>query len=169
MELRKSVPPDLLPIMSIIDEAKNYFCKNGIDQWQNGYPDHDTIKLDMKNGCSYVLTGEGGVIGTAAIVFTGEETYGEISGGSWLTDGDYAVIHRIAVRESCKGEGLASHILDGARDLTIKKGFGSIRVDTHRDNFSMQRLLKKTGFEYCGIIHLKDKSERLAFEKVLKI
>jgi hypothetical protein len=31
----------------------------------------------------------------------------------------------------------------------------------------MQRLLKKNDFQYCGIIHLEDKSERVAFEKIL--
>ncbi|HBN29292.1 MAG TPA: GNAT family N-acetyltransferase, partial [Clostridiaceae bacterium] len=49
----------------------------------------------------------------------------------------------------------------------LSKGVHSIKIDTHRENKSMQRLLKKNGFEYCGIIYLKDKSERIAFEKTL--
>ena len=40
-------------------------------------------------------------------------------------------------------------------------------IDTHEDNQSMQKLLAKNQFSYCGIIYLSDGSKRLAFEKVL--
>jgi hypothetical protein len=29
--------------MKIIKQAQNYFKEEGIDQWQNNYPDRDTI------------------------------------------------------------------------------------------------------------------------------
>lgn len=41
-----------------------------------------------------------------------------------------------------------------------------IKVDTHEENISMQKLLKKNNFKYCGIIYLEDKSKRIAFEKI---
>lgn len=47
------------------------------------------------------------------------------------------------------------------------KEIKSIRIDTHQDNKSMQRLILKNNFEYCGIIYVEDGSERLAYEKVL--
>ena len=43
----------------------------------------------------------------------------------------------------------------------------SIKVDTHKDNISMQKLLRKNDFKYCGIIYLEDGSERIAFEKLI--
>ena len=43
----------------------------------------------------------------------------------------------------------------------------SIRIDTHRDNIPMQKMLNKNGFIYCGIIYLLDGKERFAFEKPL--
>jgi len=43
---------------------------------------------------------------------------------------------------------------------------GDLKIDTHRDNVIMQRALEKSGFTYCGIIYLKDGSERLAYQKV---
>ena len=41
---------------------------------------------------------------------------------------------------------------------------GDLRIDTHRNNLPMQHVLGKLGFETCGIIHLADGDERIAFE-----
>ena len=43
MKFRKTTIEDIKSIMQIIDEAKEYFRKMGIDQWQNGYPNSDVI------------------------------------------------------------------------------------------------------------------------------
>mgnify|MGYP003296922186 CR=1 FL=1 len=47
---------------------------------------------------------------------------------------------------------------------TFSKFSLNIRIDTHHDNVVMQRLLKKLGFQYCGIIHLENGDPRLAFQ-----
>ena len=36
MKFRKTIIEDIKNVMQIIDDAKEYFRKNGIDQWQNG-------------------------------------------------------------------------------------------------------------------------------------
>lgn len=167
MEFRKTTKKDIKRIMKIIDEAKIYFKENKINQWQDGYPNIKVIEDDIKNGCSYVLLKDNNVIGTSVIDFNGEETYNKIYKGRWLTNKEYAVIHRIAIDNSYKGLGIASEIIKNAEKLCVEKNIKSIRVDTHRDNISMQKLLKKNGFTYCGIIYLEDKSERVAFEKII--
>ena len=42
----------------------------------------------------------------------------------------------------------------------------NLRADTHRDNHILQYILKKYGFQYCGIIYLLNGDERLAFQKL---
>ena len=39
-----------------------------------------------------------------------------------------------------------------------------LRIDTHQDNAPMLYNIRKHGFEYCGVIHVGDGSERLAFQ-----
>lgn len=167
MVFRKAEVADVSNIMIIIKQAQDYFKDNGINQWQNNYPNSDTIKSDIINNNSYVLASNERIVGTAAVVFTGERTYDTIYDGQWLSNNDYATIHRIAVDSTLKGQGLSSVIINYVEEMSIESGIKSIRVDTHRDNTSMQRLLEKNGFSYCGIIYLEDDSERLAFEKVL--
>lgn len=167
MEFRKSVEADIDNIMNIIKQAQNYFKENGIDQWQNNYPNSETIKNDIKGGNSYVLLNENKIVATAVISFDGEKTYDTIYNGEWLSNNEFAVVHRIAVDNSCKGRGVSSLIIKSAEKLCREKGIHSIKIDTHKENMSMQKLLKKNEFEYCGIIYLEDKNERIAFEKLI--
>ena len=41
----------------------------------------------------------------------------------------------------------------------------NLRIDTHRDNYVMQRLLEKNGFVRCGLIDLREGGERIAYQK----
>ncbi|QAA33914.1 GNAT family N-acetyltransferase [Clostridium manihotivorum] len=167
MKFRKTVEADISSIMTIIRQAQDYFKDKGIDQWQNGYPNPEVIRKDIANGHSYVLLKEDNIVGTAAISFDGENTYDDIYEGQWLSNDTFAVIHRIAVDNDYKGLGLSSIIIENVEELCKSKGVSSIKVDTHEDNLSMQRLLKKNGFQFCGIIYLEDKSKRVAFEKLI--
>ena len=168
MKFRKTHIDDIDDIMKIIDQAQRYFKENGIDQWQNNYPNKDVIINDLNNDESYVLADEEKVIATAAISFNGENTYDTIYDGKWISNNKYAVIHRIAVDNNYKGKGISTRIIKEVEGLCIDKKVNSIKVDTHEDNISMQNLLKKNDFKYCGVIYLKDNSKRIAFEKIIK-
>lgn len=167
MKLRKAVKTDINNIMNIISQAQVYLKKQGINQWQNNYPNVKTISNDIDNDHSYVLLKENNIVATAAVSFDGEKTYDSIYEGQWISNNKYAVIHRIAVDNNCKGLGLSSQIIKNVEELCLSKGVYSIKVDTHEENLSMQKLLKKNKFQYCGIIYLEDGSKRIAFEKTL--
>lgn len=167
MEFRKSTEKDINNIMAIINEAQIQLKTQNVDQWQNNYPNADSIKSDIKNNYSYVLIREHKIIATVAISFDGEKTYNNIYDGKWLTNYSYAVIHRMAVKNEFKGTGVASELIKCVEEECIEKSIHSIKIDTHIDNKSMQSLLKKNDFKYCGVIYLDDKSKRIAFEKVM--
>lgn len=167
MKFRKAVETDIKYAMNIIKQAQSYFKEHGINQWQNNYPNIETIKNDINNGESYVLLKENNIVATVAVSFNGEKNYETIYEGNWLTSGEFVVIHRIAVDNSYKGLGLATEIIKNVEKLCLNNEVHSIKIDTHEENISMQNLLKKNGFKYCGIIYLEDKSKRIAFEKIL--
>lgn len=167
MKFRKSNKTDINNIMNIIRDAQVYFKAQGINQWQNDYPNVETINNDIENNHSYVLLKDDNVVATAAVSFDGEKTYDSIYEGQWISENEYAVIHRIAVDSNYKGLGLSSQIIKNVEELCFEKGVHSIKVDTHEENLSMQKLLKKNEFQYCGIIYLEDGSKRIAFEKTL--
>lgn len=167
MEFRKSTLEDAEGILEIIRQAQAYLKRQGIDQWQNNYPNLETVKKDIQDQNGYVLEDNGILLGTVAVSFDGEKTYDVIYEGEWKSLQPYAVVHRIAVREEYKGQGLSSVMLDRIEEMCMARGVHSIKVDTHEKNGSMQKFLKKKGFAYCGVIYLTDHSKRIAFETVI--
>lgn len=168
MKFRKATKQDIPSIMQIINDAKVYMEEAKINQWKKEYPNEDVISKDIENRESYVLEDERGVVGTAVISFKRERTYDNIREGKWLHEGTYSVIHRVAVKRELKGLGIAGMLIGEAERLSVDR-VDSLRVDTHKDNKSMQRTLIKYGFTPCGIITLFDGSDRIAYEKRMKI
>lgn len=159
MEIRKSTTEDLDRIMNIYDRGRKFMRENGnMNQWINGYPERELILNDIRKGNSYVCC-DGEKI-TAVFYFGIEEepTYRTIYQGKWLNKDRYGVIHRIAVDSNTKGT--ASFCIEWCYAQT-----GNLKIDTHRDNTVMQKVLEKNGFTYCGIIYIDDGSERIAFQK----
>jgi RimJ/RimL family protein N-acetyltransferase len=167
MQFRKAVETDINNIMNIIKQAQVYFKEQGINQWQDNYPNIETIRNDIMDKNGYVLLKDNNIVVTVAVSFDKEKTYDSIYDGEWISNNEYAVIHRMAVDNNYKGLGLSSQIIKNTEQLCLNKGVHSIKVDTHEENLSMQKLLKKNKFQYCGIIYLEDKSKRIAFEKIL--
>lgn len=167
MEFLMAVEKDATYIMNIIKQAQDYFKEQGINQWQDNYPSFEIVKNDIKNKNGYVLLKDNNIVGTVVVSFDGEKNYKYIYSGKWVSNDVFAVIHRIAIDSKSKGLGLSSIIIKSIEKLCLNKGVHSIKIDTHKENISMQKMLHKNGFLYCGIIYLEDKSERVAFEKIL--
>jgi len=166
--IERTKQSDLIHVMAIFHQAQAALKNMNVDQWQNGYPSKQIILSDIDEEISYIVKNNNQIIATAAIFVGNERTYDKIYAGEWITDNKpYCVIHRIAVRDDYKGRNIASHLINYAQHLAELNNAESIRVDTHRDNIPMQKMLNKNGFIYCGIIYLLDGKERFAFEKPL--
>jgi len=167
MDFVKAEIKEIPDIMNIIKNAQKYLKEEGIDQWQNNYPNPETLVNDINNQNSYLIKKENKIIATAAIIFGEDPTYNLIENGEWISKGLYGVIHRAAVAPEYRGRGIISLIFKKTFQMGLDLGAKSIRIDTHQDNSSMQRAVKKAGFKYCGIIYTKDGSKRLAYERLI--
>lgn len=96
MELRKAKREDLEQIMELIDNAKCFLRSQGVDQWQNGYPDKDCLEKDIEKEIGYLCMLDGRPAGYVCIDFNGEPAYNTLS-GSWLSSQPYVVLHRLAL------------------------------------------------------------------------
>lgn len=172
LEIRKARTEDLDYIMEIYKRARLFMAQTGNpNQWGNSKPHREWIEHDIEAGKCHVcvekvnhkmsgenlLTDEGTI--AAVFYFSIEEdpTYNVIYEGRWLSNHPYGVVHRIASAGTVKGAG--EYCLKWAISRC-----GNLRIDTHEDNVVMQSLLKKLGFQYCGIIHLENGDPRLAFQ-----
>lgn len=170
IEIRKTEARDLEALMPLFDEARGKIAQLGIDQWQNGYPNRDVILADVNKTQSYCVLIDGEICGTFALIEDGEPTYNEIFDGEWLT-GDsrdqYFAIHRVAISVKCRGKGVSTEIINYCADKAKKANKSSLRIDTHRGNVVMRKMLEKHGFIHCGTIYLESGDERVAYEKAI--
>lgn len=97
------------------------------------------------------------MVGTFVLRGGEDPTYNIIYAGAWPHSRPYATIHRIASSGEAKG------VLAAAVAFALTR-YDTLRIDTHRDNSVMQRLVQKAGFKYCGIIHCWNGDERLAYQ-----
>ena len=148
--------------MEIYKVAQDFMIASGNpDQWGHFYPDLDTVKNDIETGISYVIydvsNGEENIHGVFVVATGAEPTYKIIDGGQWLNDSPYVTIHRMA------GDGTVRGLFQIACDYS--KGLcQNVRIDTHGDNRTMQKLIERNGFVKCGTIYVRDGSPRIAYQ-----
>lgn len=160
MEIRKATKEDFGVIMELYEAARAFMEKhNNPNQWGTCYPSEDLIQMDIVQEKCYVCIDGEAIVGTFYFALESDETYEKIYHGTWLSEEPYGVVHRITSLIGSKG--VASYCLKWCFSQ-----IGNIRIDTHKDNIPMQKLLDKNGFIYCGIIYLKDGSERIAYQKI---
>lgn len=159
MEIRKSKTTDLDAILALYQNARTFMAENGNPtQWGTTSPSNKIVKQDIENGDSYVCEENGFIIAVFYYKFGNDVTYDKIYNGQWLNAAPYGVVHRITSDGTIKGT--ASFCLEWALCQCQ-----NLRIDTHENNTIMQHMLLKNNFQYCGIIHIEDRSERLAYQK----
>ena len=124
MKLRKATLADGPAVVALYREAQAFLAAQGIDQWQDGYPNEETFQEDVARGESWVLEDEGQVVATACLGLGREPTYDTIYQGAWGTEApEYAFLHRIAVSGACKGNAPLPELMDRKkRDIMERKG-----------------------------------------------
>ena len=181
MKIRKTTMSDLPVVMEIYAQGREYMRKTGNpDQWKNNHPPEELIVQDIQAKSSYccvVDTGSGEAEEILAVFYFAVEedpTYAKIQ-GQWLNDSTYGVVHRIArgynanAGAGCGANAGAGSGVKSVAAFCIDWCFDqhpNVRIDTHKDNGPMLRLLERLGFSYCGIIWLASGDERMAFQKV---
>lgn len=162
MEIRKTRLEELDTVMEVYARARKFMAEHdNPNQWKNNKPSREQIEKDILAGKHHVCM-EGEQI--AAVFYFAHEvdpTYVKIYDGSWLNEEDYSVVHRIASAGTVKGAGSFCMNWASAQSQNLK-------IDTHKDNYVMQNMLKKCGFTHCGTIYLEDGEPRLGFQKVCK-
>jgi RimJ/RimL family protein N-acetyltransferase len=160
MLIRPATEADVPACDEIYRAAKEFMHSNGNpDQWSMAYPSGEDVRAGISDGTSFVCEDCGEIVATFFYRVGADPTYQVIYDGRWLTDGEYAVIHRIAVKYN--GRGIIGYIFKEMFDL-----HPNLRIDTHENNIPMKKALSKAGFKYCGVIHLPDGAPRIAFQKI---
>ena len=166
LQFRKATLPEIPQIWDILQKAIQRRKEDGSNQWQNGYPNPEVIKADIKKEVGFVLTEGENFVGYCAVLINDETAYAGIE-GKWLSSEDFVVVHRIAIAQEYLGKGLAKEMMKFIEEFAVQNNIYSVKADTNFDNFAMMKSFEKVGYVYCGEVYFRG-SARRAYEKVLK-
>ena len=163
--IRKATIPEIPQIWDILHQAILRRKKDGSNQWQDGYPNREVVQQDIAKGTGFVLTEGEIIIGYCAILINDEPEYVKIK-GKWMTDGDFVVMHRLAISEQYLGKGLAQKFFGFVEEFARSNKIHSIKADTNFDNIPMLKIFEKLGYTFCGEVYFRG-TPRKAYEKRL--
>lgn len=157
--IRPARADDLEDALRVYACARRYMQQNGNPtQWGESYPSRALVQADIRAGHLYVGEDAQGEVRCAFAFISGEDpAYADIEDGAWLNDAPYCTLHRVA------SDGVERGTFAACMDF-CRARCGNLRIDTHADNHTMQHLIRKHGFCYCGVVHMEDGSPRLAFQ-----
>ncbi len=165
IKLRKVTEKEITTALLFIEQAKAHLKEQGIDQWQNGYPNLESIKEDVVADRGYFVTDDGVPAGYLCLDFEGEPVYSQLD-GQWKCNTGYAALHRLAVGDAHRNKGVGIGAFRACEELCRKKDIHSIRVDTKDENPKMRHVVTKNGYQYRGDVYYASCGKRMAFEKV---
>lgn len=165
MTIRHAELNDLDIIVRIYEDARTFMKETGNpNQWGTTNPSLERTIEDITTEKLYVACDADSILGVFFYDFANDSTYEKIYDGSWLNDESYGVMHRVAISKDARGKGVVGFCFDFAFNLCK-----NLKIDTHKDNIPMQKSLAKKGFIKCGIIHLANGAERIAYQKTEKL
>jgi len=161
---------DLPQIMQIYADGRQIMAESGNpSQWPNGHPRQEIVENDIAQGKSYVCVTNSldrnfrsseKILAVFYFDIAPDPTYAKID-GAWKNDEPYGVVHRIARAKCESAKGSGAFCLEWCYAQTR-----NVRIDTHKDNAPMLKLLVNLGYEHCGIVWLEEiGEERMAFQK----
>ena len=158
--IRLAKQEDIPRLLEIYAKARDFMRQSGNPtQWGGNYPGEDGLREDIRLGRLYGLEGPEGLCACFMLAPGPDITYDQIFHGAWASDLPYGVIHRVASDGTRRGVLHRCVAFAGER-------FPYLRIDTHRDNLPMQRALSREGFVYRGIIHTRDGTPRMAYDRM---
>lgn len=164
MALRPSTDDDLPPLLALKDACIARMRADGIEQWDEVYPDAAVIARDLAAGTLHVLREGDGVIGC----FTLDTTHDPLwQGMAWSAASEpAAVVHRLMVHPAAQGRGLAKQLMAHAEVLARAQGFRAIHLDCFTANPAALGLYERLGYRRTGTATMR-KGPFVCFEKLL--
>tara|TARA_B110000444_G_scaffold212434_1_gene208777 strand:+ start:92 stop:595 length:504 start_codon:yes stop_codon:yes gene_type:complete len=166
MIIRKANKTDLENIMKMYKSCVKGMLENGIDQWDDSYPNTEIISNDLNVGTYYVAEMDGTIIGGINIDKNQDDTY---LGIDWEDKSNsFLVVHRLGIKQEFWNKKIGKDLMLFTEQLIIKKGLKSIRLDTYSGNLKAMEFYRRLGYSKLGTIDLKPNKEKYhCFEKII--
>jgi GNAT superfamily N-acetyltransferase len=165
LSIRKAVLEDAEALLRLLRDCVAAMRAAGIEQWDEVYPNADTVVGDTRVGTLDVLC-DGDEIGACITI---DQNFDPLwAGMDWSAEGEPAgAVHRLMVHPSWQGRGCAKRLMLHAEEVVRVKGWRSIRLDSFLANAAAMALYPRLDYRKTGEAMLR-KGPFTGFEKLLK-
>ena len=155
---------DVSGVLALKDACVARMHADGIDQWDEVYPDAAVIARDLAAGTLQVLREGDDLLGCVTLDTTQDPLW---QGMDWSAAGEpAAAVHRFMVHPAARGRGLAKQLMAHAETLARAQGFRSIHLDCFTANPAALALYERLGYRRTGTAMMR-KGPFVCFEKLL--
>ena len=135
---------DLYSLMDLYKQCTRYLIEQGIDQWDDTYPDLQTAKDDIAKREMYVLKSRDTILGSIVLNEVQDDQYEDIR---WeIPSKNALIIHRLCINPNIQYRGSGKRLCLFAEDYGRMNGNDVIRLDTYTGNPTAMNLYRKLGY-----------------------
>lgn len=164
IEIREASSADIESILDLVGACIAGMRSQGIDQWDEVYPDRCTIEGDVEDGTAIIAIVDEKISGFAVLDEHQEPEYG---GVPWSFTNRAAVIHRMMVAPLLEGRGIARALMAFLENRATLFGCSSIRLDAFMKNPRAVRFYERCEYRRAGQVRFR-KGDVFCFEKELR-
>jgi GNAT superfamily N-acetyltransferase len=153
---------DFSSILRLATDCIDAMRAQGIEQWDEVYPNKGTFDDDMRNGTLYVCRFDGRVLGCGVLNSLQEPEYVSIA---WHhTAEPIGVVHRLMIDPTMWGKGTARFFMGFMEKRALSLGYRSIRLDAFAQNFGALGLYERLGYRRSGLVRFRWTAPRTSDE-----
>ena len=139
---------DLPELCSLLERAKEALERQEIFQWDEAYPNEETLAGDIGRGELFVGVDQGGA---RVFYVLNRECNREYENGAWkYPHVPHYIIHRLCVDPAFQGQGLGKQAMEHMESQVISLGAGAVRLDAFMENPSALGFYRKLGYDIVG-------------------
>lgn len=119
-------------------------------KWSKYHPSREYVADSIRRGEQFACVAGGRVIGAVVLNESPEGKYGL---GAWsrdLREGEYLVLHILAVDPDYERLGVGGFLVDGSVAFAKAKGYKAVRLDIVPENLPAAELYRSRGFVSAG-------------------
>ena len=161
--LQNGSDSDLATLLALKDACIARMRAEGIEQWDEVYPDEAVLARDLAAGTLHVLREGNGILGCVTLDTTHDPLW---QGMAWSAAGEpAAAVHRLMVHPALQGRGLAKQLMAHAESRARAQGFRAIHLDCFTANPAALALYERLGYRRTGTATMR-KGPFVCFEKL---
>jgi ribosomal protein S18 acetylase RimI-like enzyme len=162
--IRLAEESDVDAVMQLVARCIAGMRAAGIEQWDDIYPDRETLLADARAKTLYVASDGLSLVGVLVLNDYQNPEYADVP---WtLAAARVAVVHRLMIDPRLQRRGIARELMRFAEGLALELGFDVVRLDAFSANPRALRLYEALGYRDAGAVMFR-KGVFRCFEKRL--